>query len=89
MATPEALVAEIEAVLERLIRQQRDKVLEVALDIVPHVSSEQMQDPHEYPEVAEDPIFNFEDGFLAGLMSARMALRANVLAPQHPPTDTP
>jgi hypothetical protein len=84
MAAREQLIAEIEAVFERLLKQQRDKVKEVALDILPHLSSEQMQDPHDYPEVVEDTIFNFEDGFLAGLLSARMALRTNVFAEQRP-----
>jgi hypothetical protein len=84
MTDREQLIAEIEAVFERLINQQRDKVIEVALDILPHLSPEQMQDPHDHPEVAEDTIFNFEDGFLAGLLSARMALRTNVFAEQRP-----
>jgi hypothetical protein len=85
MATSEQLVTEIEALFERLIAQQRDKVREVALDMVPHVAPEQMQDPHDYPEVAADAMFNFEDGFLAGLMSARLALRTNVFAAHQPP----
>jgi hypothetical protein len=78
MADLEPLFAEIESVLERLISQQRDKIMEVALDMLPHLTPEQVQDPHDYPEVAEDTTFNFEDGFLAGLMSARMALRTSI-----------
>jgi hypothetical protein len=74
----EQLFAEIDTVLERLITQQRDKIKEVALDILPDLTPEQMQDPHDYPEVVEDAMFNFEDGTLAGLMSARLALRTNV-----------
>jgi hypothetical protein len=79
MADLEQLFTEIDTVFERLIRQQRDKIKEVALDILPDLPPEQMQDPHDYPEVADDAMFNFEDGVLAGLMSARMALRTNVL----------
>jgi hypothetical protein len=86
MADLEQLFAEIDAVLERLISQQRNKIKEVALDIVPHLAPEQMQDPHDYPEVADDAMFNFEDGVLAGLMSARMALRTNVFEIYRPPT---
>jgi hypothetical protein len=85
MTNPEQLFADIEAVFERLINEQRDKILEVALDILPHLSPEQMQDPHDHPEVAADAIFNFEDGFLAGLMSARLALRTNVFEAPRPP----
>lgn len=72
------LFAEVEEVLERMISQQRDKVRDVALDMLPHLSPEDMQDPQDHPEVADDATFNFEDGLLAGLMSARMALRSTV-----------
>lgn len=78
MAEPERLFADIEAVLERLISQQRAKIAEVAQDIMPHLTAEQVQNPHDYPEIADDAMYNFEDGLLAGLISARMALRTNV-----------
>jgi hypothetical protein len=78
MAEPERLFADIEAVLERLISQQRVKIAEVAQDIMPQLTAEQAQNPHDYPEIADDAMYNFEDGLLAGLISARMALRTNV-----------
>lgn len=80
MADQEQLFAEIETVLERLINQQRDKIVEVALDILPHLTPEQLHDPHEHPEISEDAMFNFEDGFLGGLISARAALRNTIFA---------
>jgi hypothetical protein len=79
MADLEQLFADIEAVFERMISQQRDKVVGVAQDILPHLTSEQAQNPQDHPEVTEDAMFNFEDGFLAGLMSARMALQRNIV----------
>jgi hypothetical protein len=78
MAEPERLFADIEAVLERLISQQRAKIAEVAQDIMPHLTAEQAQNPQDYPEIAADAMYNFEDGLLAGLISARMALRTSV-----------
>ena len=80
MATPEKIFTDIEAVFERLLDQQRDKVVEVALDILPHLTPEEVQNPQDYPEVAGDTMFNYEDGFLAGLISARQALRRIVFA---------
>ena len=80
------LFAEVEEVLERMIRQQRDKVRDVALDMLPHLSPDDLQDPHEHPEVSDDATFNFEDGLLAGLLSARMALRSTVFDGLNPPT---
>lgn len=79
MADLEMLFADIETVIERMIKQQRDKVREVALDMLPQLSPEELDDPHDYPEVANDAMFNFEDGTLAGLISARQALRTNIV----------
>ena len=86
MGVLEQLFADLETVFERLIDQQRDKVVEVALDILPHLAPEQVQNPQDFPEVAEDTMFNYEDGFLAGLMSARQALRSNFFAGNGPPS---
>ena len=80
------LFAEVEEVLERMISQQRDKVRDVALDILPHLSPDDLQDPHDHPEVSDDAMFNFEDGLLAGLLSARMALCSTVFDGLTPPT---
>lgn len=80
------LFAEVEEVLERMISKQRDKVRDVVLDILPHLGPDELQDPQDHPEVADDAMFNFEDGLLAGLMSARMALRSTVFDGLTPPT---
>lgn len=75
----EQLFADLEALLERMISQQRDKVMTVALDILPHLQPEEIQDPQDYPEVAADTMFNHEDGLLSGLLSVRAALRSNII----------
>lgn len=76
----EQLFADMEALLERMISQQRDKVMAVALDLLPHLRPEEVQDPQDYPEVAADTMFHHEDGVLTGLLSARAALRNNIIA---------
>src|SRR5215468_3144654 len=75
----EQLFADMEALLERIVSQQRDKVMAVALDILPHLQPEDIQDPQDYAEVAADTMFNYEDGLLAGLLSARAVLRSNII----------
>ena len=45
----EQLFADMEALLERIISQQRDKVMAVALDILPPLQPEEIQDPQDYP----------------------------------------
>ena len=75
----EQLFADMEALFERIIGQQRDKVMAVALDILPHLNPADIQDPQDYPEIAADTMFNYEDGLLAGLLSARAALRSTII----------
>ena len=75
----EQLFADMETLLERIIGQQRDKVMAVALDILPQLNPADIQDPQDYPEVAADTMFNYEDGLLAGLLSTRAVLRSNII----------
>ncbi len=67
---------EDEELLERLIAQQREKVLRLARRIVPELTSEDLLQPHNHPSIAAHPDFNFEDGILAGYLAALAALRA-------------
>jgi hypothetical protein len=64
------------ALLQQMIDQQRDKLCALARSINPRLTAEDLLQPHDRPELARDPIFNYEDGILAGLISAQTALRA-------------
>ena len=67
-----------EQILQELIDLQEKKVLNLANRLVPGATLEDIRNPHDFPALRDDPDFNFEDGILAGLLSARMALRANL-----------
>ena len=62
-------------ILEGLIEHQRNKVLKIAQRISPGVTLEDIRNPQDFPKLLSDSDFNFEDGILAGLLSAQMALR--------------
>ena len=62
--------------LEKMITQQRKKVLQIARDLKPGLTPEDILNPQDYPELMGDPIYNFEDGILAGLISAQMSIRS-------------
>jgi hypothetical protein len=70
-AEPTAIEAELEA-LEEL---QKKKVLDLARRLRPDLTAEDIQNPHDFPELA-DPDWHYADGVLAGVQSARAALRA-------------
>ncbi|HYH96095.1 hypothetical protein [Hyalangium sp.] len=72
---------------ERMIAQQQAKVLRLAREAVPNLSPEEVRNAHDFPELKEHPTFEYEDGILAGLISAQMALRAEIKGrlPHRPP----
>lgn len=62
--------------LDEMIVQQRTKCLKIARRIVPHLTPDDLMNPFDWPEVAENPQFVWEDGLLAGLQSAHAAICA-------------
>lgn len=67
----------IEQLLEEMIAQQEKKVMNLAREIIPGVTPEDVMNPHDFPELEKNGRFNFEDGILAGLKSALTALRVS------------
>lgn len=75
----ESIFIDIEKLISEMIEQQRIKVLRVARTIHPDLTQEDIMNPQDFPELMRNAKFNFEDGILAGLISAQIALRANVI----------
>jgi len=65
-----------EHVLAELIAQQEAKVRRCAASIDPRLTGDDVLQPHDFPQLARDAVFNYEDGVLAGLRSADAAVRA-------------
>ena len=66
---------DVERVLDEMTRAQEQKLLALARRLVPHVTPEDLRNPHDFTPLLESAEFNFEDGILAGLLSAAAALR--------------
>lgn len=64
-----ALLREVDA-LEEL---QRTKVLDLARRLKPGLTLEDVQNPHDFPEL-DDPDWHYADGVLTGIQSVRSAL---------------
>ncbi len=65
-----------DSILEELIAGQRRKIAELARRIDPALVEDDLLQPHDHPRLASHAAFQFEDGILAGLLSARAALRS-------------
>lgn len=61
--------------LDALEAHQRRRVAALAERLRPGLTSEDLQSPHDFPEL-DDKDWHFEDGQLAGIQAARMALAA-------------
>lgn len=68
---------EAEALLHEMAEMQRKKLLEIARYIVPNITSEDILQPNDFPELENHPVFRYEEGILAGIESARIALAPN------------
>lgn len=64
--------------LEEMIVRQREKVLAIARRVEPAATFDDTLQPHDNPRLSGNPIFQYEDGLLAGLIAAQMALRARL-----------
>jgi hypothetical protein len=73
---PRLLEAEIERLLDEMIVQQRARVLAHARRLNGALTDDDIQQPHDFPELAGSPEWNYEDGILAGYQAVQAAVRA-------------
>jgi hypothetical protein len=66
----------IETLLDQMIALQRRKVVQIAKDLDPRFSEDDLLNPHDFPKLAEDMDFNYQDGVLNGVMGVLTAFRA-------------
>lgn len=74
-----ALEVAIEKLWDELVTGQEKKLLRIAQELRPNVTWDDLLQPQDMPEVANDAVFNYEDGYLAGLKASRISFRARVL----------
>jgi hypothetical protein len=59
---------------DQMVEQQRAKVLRIASGINPRMTEDDIMDSPSFPELTSHPQFQFEDGLLAGLVAASVAV---------------
>ncbi len=67
---------------DELILGQQKKVLRVAQQFYPGVTPEDIRNPQDFEKLQSSANFNFEDGILAGYISAKMAFLAEARSPR-------
>ena len=61
---------------DELIESQEQKLLSLASSIIPNITSDDLLQPNDYPELENHPYFRYEEGVLKGIHAAKMAVLA-------------
>ena len=64
--------------LQEMIEFQREKLLKLAREILPDTTPEDLRNPQDFPDLVKDPLFNYEDGLLAGYLAVQIAMRSRL-----------
>ncbi|WP_394846622.1 hypothetical protein LZC95_04045 [Pendulispora brunnea] len=64
---------ELELLLSEMENLQRKKVLDLARRLKPGIVLEDLQNPHDFPEL-QDTDWHYEDGVLTGIKSVQTAI---------------
>lgn len=66
----------VQQILDELIVHQEKVVLSTGRKIVPVLTTDDVLQPNDFPELENHPYFRYEEGLLAGLQTASMAIAA-------------
>ena len=66
-----------EKLIEEIANSQRAKLLAYGRRIVPTLTSDDVLQPNDFPELENHPEFRYEEGVLAGILTIQMALRGH------------
>ncbi|ADI38058.1 hypothetical protein [Waddlia chondrophila] len=66
----------IHELADQMVENQRSHLLKLGRQVIPSLTSEDVLQPNDYPELEENPVFRYEEGILAGLQGLQMALKS-------------
>lgn len=66
----------LRALIEELVAGQEKKLMKMGREIIPTLTSEDILQPNDYPDLENNPLFRYEEGVLEGLKTTQMALYA-------------
>jgi hypothetical protein len=81
--TLKAVIEDLERTLNQMHEHQRAKTLAIVHETRPELTWDDMLNPDDYREIMTNPRFVYEDGLAAGILSAKIAVRARLLDLYH------
>jgi hypothetical protein len=76
--TEEMLLSLIENELSSLHNHYLQRAKAVAHKINPRLTDEDLLNPDNFPDIMQDPRYTYADGLAAGILSAKMAIKAAI-----------
>lgn len=67
---------QIKKLMEEVIEGQRLKVLRSGRTFLPQLTTDDVLQPNDYPELEANPLFRYEEGALEGMHTMRSAILA-------------
>lgn len=67
---------EIEELMQELVVYHQEQLLKTGRRIVPHLTSDDILQPNDFPELENNPHFRYEEGILCGIQIVQSALQA-------------
>ena len=64
----------MQEIFNEMICHQEKKLLQIANEILPNVTSDDILQPFDFPLLEQNPHFRYEEGFLKGLYAAQFAI---------------
>lgn len=66
----------IEQTIQEMVLKQQEDLLKSAQRLVPNITAEDILQPNDFPVLEKHPDFRYDEGILAGILAAQMALFA-------------
>jgi hypothetical protein len=67
---------EIDALLQELILYHQGHLLKCGRRLIPSLTSDDILQPNDFPELENNPHFRYEEGMLSGIQTVQAALLA-------------
>lgn len=67
---------EIDQLLQEMAQGQHGTLLSCGRRLIPYLTTDDILQPNDFPELENHPHFRYEEGVLAGIQSVQMALLA-------------
>jgi len=71
---------EIEQLMQELVAYHQKQLLKSGRRMVPHLTSDDILQPNDFPELENNPHFRYEEGILCGIQIVQSALQASMSA---------